>query len=140
MPEMMAHQPVLPEVLEQDADQEITDDEEVKEPDCKAAKHFWLEEADSDEGEPETAPPEASVYHFERIRASRWPPTLMLNPSTGTLPVSTDLRTETAPTASILFEGSAARSHMGLGYMAPYGQTIETTYYPETGTQASVIV
>ena len=142
LPGTLAHQPILPEVLEQETDpedSEITDDEEAKGPDLKAAKHFWLEEADSDEGDPETGPLEEHVYHFERIRASRWPPTV-LGPAIVDPSLVTKLRPEPAQSASILFEGVAARSHTGLGYMVSPEETIETTYYPETGAQTSVIV
>ena len=52
----------------------------------------------------------------------------------------TKLRPEPAQSASILFEGVAARSHIGLGYMVSPEETIETTSYPEAGAQTSVIV
>ena len=52
----------------------------------------------------------------------------------------TKLRSEPAQSASILFEGVAARSHIGPGYMVSSEETIETTCYPEAGAQTSVIV
>ena len=134
------HQPLLPEALAQDSDHETTDeDEEVTKLDLKVPKHYWLNEADPDEGDPETGRLEEHIYHFERIRASRWPPKV-LGPSTVDPSLVTKLRPEPAQSASILFEGVAARSHIGLGYMVSPEETIETSYFPETGAQTSLIV
>ena len=131
---------MLPEALAQDSDHETTDeDEEVREPGLKMPKHFWLDEADPDEGDPEMGLLEEHVYHFERIRARWWPPTV-LGPSIVDPSMVTKLRPEPAQSASVLFEGVAARSHTGLGYMVSPEETIETTYYPERGAQTSVIV